>query len=61
LLCKLTNKNPKTYIKYISDRPGHDRRYAIDYSKTTKDLGWAPHISFEEGMKKTTERYYRNS
>ena len=39
-------------IEYVKDRPGHDRRYAIDFSKIKTELGWQPRTSFEEGMKK---------
>ncbi len=44
-------------IKYIKDRPGHDRRYAIDNSKISTELGWKPSFTFEEGIKKTIEWY----
>lgn len=40
-----------SYIEYVTDRPGHDRRYAIDFSKATRELGWEPQISFEQGLK----------
>jgi len=47
-------------IEYVKDRPGHDRRYAINFSKIKKDLGWEPETDFEEGMKKTVEWYKSN-
>jgi dTDP-glucose 4,6-dehydratase len=47
-------------IEYVSDRPGHDRRYAIDFSKIKVELGWEPRTSFKEGMKKTVEWYKAN-
>lgn len=47
----------KELIKYIEDRPGHDRRYAIDNSKITKELGWQPSHTFEEGIQYTIEWY----
>jgi len=47
-------------IDYIKDRPGHDVRYAIDFAKIKKELGWEPKISFEEGMKKTVKWYKEN-
>jgi len=47
-------------IEYVSDRPGHDYRYAIDYSKIKKELGWKPSVSFEEGIDKTIEWYKTN-
>lgn len=48
-------------IKYIQDRPGHDRRYAIDNTKITTQLGWKPAYSFEKGMKETIEWYLSNT
>ena len=47
-------------IEYVKDRPGHDRRYAMDFSKIKNELGWQPRMSFEEGMKKTVELYKEN-
>ncbi|MBQ9948190.1 MAG: dTDP-glucose 4,6-dehydratase [Oscillospiraceae bacterium] len=44
-------------IKYVQDRPGHDRRYAIDNTKITTQLGWSPAYTFETGIKKTIEWY----
>jgi dTDP-glucose 4,6-dehydratase len=44
-------------IEFVTDRPGHDRRYAIDPSKTERELGWAPEESFESGMAKTVDWY----
>ena len=44
-------------ITYVKDRPGHDRRYAIDNSKITSQLGWAPAYTFDVGMKKTIDWY----
>lgn len=58
LLLELLNK-PKSLIKFVADRPGHDRRYAIDCSKAERELGWAPEIPFEKGLKETIE-WYKN-
>lgn len=44
-------------IRHVSDRPGHDRRYAIDSSKIKKELGWTPNTGFKEGMQKTIRWY----
>lgn len=47
-------------ITYVQDRPGHDRRYAIDSSKMQKELGWTPVETFETGLKKTVQWYLDN-
>lgn len=47
-------------IKYVQDRPGHDRRYAVDNSKITRELGWAPSYTFEQGIQETIEWYLAN-
>jgi dTDP-glucose 4,6-dehydratase len=47
-------------ITYVTDRPGHDVRYAIDASKIERDLGWKPQETFESGIKKTVEWYLNN-
>jgi len=47
-------------ITYVTDRAGHDKRYAIDSSKLTRELGWEPSLQFEEGMEKTVDWYLDN-
>ena len=47
-------------ISYVSDRPGHDRRYAIDPAKIHKELGWLPETTFETGIQKTVDWYLEN-
>ncbi len=47
-------------ITYVKDRPGHDRRYAIDASKINKELGWKPGVTFEEGLAETIDWYLQN-
>jgi dTDP-glucose 4,6-dehydratase len=47
-------------ITYVTDRPGHDLRYAIDASKIEKELGWTPAETFETGMRKTVQWYINN-
>ncbi len=48
---------PESLIRYVGDRPGHDRRYAIDASKITQELGWRPQMGFEEGLAETVQWY----
>jgi dTDP-glucose 4,6-dehydratase len=47
-------------ITYVADRPGHDRRYAIDAHKISVELGWKPEETFESGIRKTVEWYLSN-
>jgi len=47
-------------IEYLADRPGHDLRYAMDYAKAKKELGWQPVVNFDNGLKKTIEWYKNN-
>ncbi len=54
-------KKPQGLVTYVEDRPGHDRRYAIDNSKIRKELGWGPVYGFEEGIKKTVDWYVNNT
>ncbi|MBO7310191.1 MAG: dTDP-glucose 4,6-dehydratase [Clostridia bacterium] len=51
---------PESLITYVADRPGHDRRYAIDPTKIHNELGWLPETRFEEGIKSTVEWYLEN-
>ncbi|WP_066633775.1 dTDP-glucose 4,6-dehydratase [Desulfolucanica intricata] len=60
LIIKTLGKSEKL-IKYVKDRPGHDRRYAIDNTKITTQLGWEPSYTFEQGMKETIEWYLSNT
>jgi dTDP-glucose 4,6-dehydratase len=50
----------RSLISYVKDRPGHDRRYAIDDSKVSKELGWRPAESIETGLEKTVDWYLEN-
>lgn len=59
LILKALGK-PESLIRYVKDRPGHDRRYAIDASKITKDLGWKPQHKFEEWITPTINWYKNN-
>jgi dTDP-glucose 4,6-dehydratase len=54
------NQDTETLITYVKDRPGHDRRYAIDATKTYNELGYLPRESFETGIAKTVQWYLEN-
>ncbi len=67
LLCKQMDKKlgnapgtSEALITYVKDRPGHDRRYAIDANKINKELGWRPSVTFEEGLSQTIDWYLQN-
>lgn len=67
LLCRLMDAklgNPpgtsEQLITYVKDRPGHDRRYAIDATKINRELGWRPTVTFEEGLAETIDWYLDN-
>jgi dTDP-glucose 4,6-dehydratase len=53
-------EKPESLIKYVTDRPGHDRRYAIDAGKMERELGWKPKYTFEQGIKDTVKWYLDN-
>jgi dTDP-glucose 4,6-dehydratase len=68
LLCKLMDEKlgnasgtSDALITYVKDRPGHDRRYAIDASKINQELGWKPSVTFEEGLAQTIDWYLENT
>ena len=50
----------ESLITFVEDRPGHDRRYAIDAGKIERELGWTPDETFESGMQKTVRWYLSN-
>ncbi|PKD16732.1 dTDP-glucose 4,6-dehydratase [Salegentibacter salinarum] len=67
LLCKIMDGKldrrkgeSEALITFIKDRPGHDKRYAIDANKINKELGWEPSVTFEEGLMKTVDWYLNN-
>lgn len=59
LILKKLDKDP-SLVRHVKDRPGHDRRYAIDSLKMLKELGWKPQTSFREGMSRTVQWYLDN-
>lgn len=59
LICKELGK-PESLIKFVTDRKGHDMRYAIDPTKIHNELGWLPETKFEDGIKKTIDWYLNN-
>jgi dTDP-glucose 4,6-dehydratase len=68
LLCKLMDEKlgrekgeSESLVMYVKDRPGHDRRYAIDATKINKELGWKPSVTFEEGLSQTIDWYLENT
>jgi dTDP-glucose 4,6-dehydratase len=67
LLCAIMDKKlgrdkgtSEQLITYVTDRAGHDMRYAIDASKIKSELGWEPSLQFEEGLEKTVDWYLQN-
>ena len=60
LLLKILGK-PELLLTSVTDRLGHDRRYAVDFSKTTHELGWRPEIPFEQGLSETVKWYRDHS
>jgi dTDP-glucose 4,6-dehydratase len=60
LLLELLEK-PKSLIRYVTDRPGHDLRYAIDCTKAERELGWAPEVAFSDGLRATIDWYRKNA
>lgn len=60
MICRLMKKNPRNWIELIKDRPGHDRRYAVDWRKIKRELGWQPKHDFKTYLKKTITWYQTN-
>lgn len=58
-ILRLTGRS-ENLIQFVADRPGHDRRYAMDYTKLHQHTGWKPHCSFEEGLERTVQWYLAN-
>jgi len=60
LCARSDNKSYREQITYVTDRPGHDRRYAIDAGKIERELGWKPAETFDSGIRKTVQWYLQN-
>jgi len=60
LLLKILDK-PESLLTRVTDRLGHDRRYAVDFTKTNRELGWSPEIPFEQGLTETVAWYRENA
>ena len=61
LLLVNTLGKPETLIRFVEDRPGHDRRYAIDCAKAERELGWSPRVPFERGLAETIDWFKANT
>ena len=59
-VCRVMGRSFKDSVEYVKDRPGHDRRYAVDWSKIKKELGWLPKHNFETWLAKTVAWYQEN-
>ncbi len=59
LIVRLMGKSEES-IRFIADRPGHDRRYAVDWSQLNAELGWSPTVTLEEGLQRTIDWYKAN-
>lgn len=53
-------KRPESMIEFVKDRPGHDRKYSVDWSNINKDLDWKPSVTLEEGLQRTIDWYTNN-
>jgi dTDP-glucose 4,6-dehydratase len=59
MILKLMGKSEEM-LEFVKDRPGHDRRYAVDWTRINQELGWEPSVSLEEGLQKTIDWYQNN-
>lgn len=59
-ILEIMRKEPEEWIEFVEDRKGHDRRYAVDWSKIHNELGWSPSVTFEQGLEKTIQWYQEN-
>jgi len=59
-VCQIMKKDFQKSVEFVKDRPGHDRRYAVDWRKINKELGWKPRYNFDTYLKKTIDWYKKN-
>jgi len=59
-ICTIMDVDPQQTIEYVKDRPGHDRRYAVDWSKIHNELGWSPQHSLDQALEETVQWYRQN-
>ncbi len=59
-ICTIMGVGPEATIEYVKDRPGHDRRYSVDWTKIHTELGWEPSYAFEQGLAQTVDWYKSN-
>ena len=59
VLCLMSK--PESLIRFVADRPGHDRRYALNCSKMAAELGWQPAVQLDDGLRQTIDWYRANA
>ncbi|PIS13826.1 dTDP-glucose 4,6-dehydratase, partial [Candidatus Shapirobacteria bacterium CG09_land_8_20_14_0_10_47_13] len=59
-MCRLMKKDFASSVEFVKDRPGHDRRYALDWRKIKRQLGWQPKFNFDTWLEKTIKWYRQN-
>jgi dTDP-glucose 4,6-dehydratase len=57
----ISGRPRRDFIRFVTDRPGHDRRYALDTAKINEELGWRPRVAFEDGLSRTIDWYLENT
>lgn len=60
MILQIMGKDEEKFIEFVKDRPGHDQKYAVDWSKINEELGWEPKVGLKEGLEKTVEWYKQN-
>ncbi len=60
IILQIMEKDEERFIDFVKDRPGHDQKYAVDWSKINEELGWEPRMSLKEGLEETIKWYRQN-